>query len=163
MTRTRISGTLLQPTPATPTNAVLSKMSTIIGDERDDTESSTFSTNNKENSVRGNSSKSSSDDILTKRSTTQVSTDVQDVRVDSDVTGRGYHYLSHIVDKMWRKLNGNSIEHIVYWFKCIKVLKYWNAEAWFWKLHLCRQFFIGVGTGKEASLLAKGDDTLLFS
>ena len=100
MTRTRISGTLLQPTPATPTNAVLSKMSTIIGDERDDTESSTFSTNNKENSVRGNSSKSSSDDILTKRSTTQVSTDVQDVRVDSDVTGRGYHYLSHIVDKM---------------------------------------------------------------
>ena len=100
MTRTRISGTLLQPTPATQTNSVLSKMSTIIGDERDDTEASTFSTNNKENSVRGNSSKSSSDDILTKRSTTQVSTDVQDVRVDSDVTGRGYHYLSHIVDKM---------------------------------------------------------------
>ncbi|XP_078334837.1 uncharacterized protein LOC111102085 isoform X2 [Crassostrea virginica] len=86
MSRTRNSGTLLQSKPTTQTNSVLSKMSTIIGDERDGTEASTFFTNNKENSVRGKSSKSSSDDILTKKSTTQVSTDVQYVRVDSDVT-----------------------------------------------------------------------------
>nr|XP_022290477.1 uncharacterized protein LOC111102085 [Crassostrea virginica] len=95
MSRTRISGTLSQFTPTTQTNSALSKMSTIIGDKRDSTEASevnsvqtrsAFFTENKEITVRGNSSKSFSGTILTKRSTTQVSTDVQDVKVDSDVT-----------------------------------------------------------------------------
>ena len=72
MTRTRISGTLSQSTPTTQTNSVLSKMSTIIGDERDDTEASTI----------------------------------------SDITGM--RYTSYIIDKLLRKLNGNSSEHIVY-------------------------------------------------
>ena len=94
------TGTLSQSKPTTQTNSVLSKMSTIIGDERDGTETSIISTYNKESAVGGNSLKSSSDDILTKRSTTQVSTDVQDVRVDSDVTGMRYHYLSNIFDKL---------------------------------------------------------------
>ena len=109
MTRTRITGTLSQYKPTSQTNSVLSKMSTFIGDKRDSTEASevnsvqtrsAFFTKNKEITVRGNSSKSSSGTILTKRSTTKVSTDVQDVRVDSDVTGKLYHYLSHIFDNM---------------------------------------------------------------
>ena len=94
MSRTRISETLSKSKPTTQTNAVISKMSTINGDERNDIEASAFFTKNKESSVRGNSSKSSSGTILTKKSTTQVSTDVQDVRVDSDVTGMPYHFLS---------------------------------------------------------------------
>ena len=97
MSRTKISGTLSQSTLTTQTNAV---MSTIIWDERDGIEASAFFTKKEESSVRGNSSKSSSGTILRKRSTTQVSTDVQDVRVDSDVTGMPYHFLSHIFDSM---------------------------------------------------------------
>ena len=111
MSRTRNSGTLSQSTPTTQTNSVLSKMSTIIGDKRDSAEASevnsvqtrsAFFTENKEITVRGNSSKSSSGTILTKTSTTQVSTDVQDVRVDSDVTGKRYHYLSHVKKTKWK-------------------------------------------------------------